>query len=166
MITQEDIKKRLSYNSETGVFIWINPNPMAKMLKAGDIAGTKSKRDGYIRIKFNCKSYLAHRLAFLWMKGRFPEHQMDHGDRNRANNKWSNLKELTLGENLKNKSIYKNNSSGINGIYFDKESKKWRARIRVNNKMINLGRFTEKEDAISARKKAEKEFNFTETHGT
>lgn len=165
MITQAEIKERLNYNPKTGIFIWIKPNPMAKKMKAGDVAGTKSKRDGYIRIKFNGKSYLAQRLAFLWMEGRFPKHQMDHDDRDRSNNKWDNLGELTLGKNLRNKSLYKNNSSGTNGIYFEEKSGKWRARIRVNNKMIHLGRFIEKDNAIKARKEAELKYNFTKTHG-
>lgn len=79
----------------------------------------------------------------------------DHKDRNPLNNRRHNLRESTLSQNSSNRSVMKNNSSGVTGIHFDKKISKWVARIQCKNKRINLGRFNDKIDAIKARLRAE-----------
>ena len=75
------------------------------------------------------------------------EHKID--------NRKSNLKLVTRSENIMNSHIKTNNTSGVTGIDWNNDIKKWRARITVNYQEINLGFFDKKEDAIQARKDAE-----------
>jgi hypothetical protein len=81
----------------------------------------------------------------------------DHVDRNRLNNRKANLREANSQENCMNQGIRSTNTSGFRGIYWDKSREKWSADIMYSGKKYHLGRFTLKEDAISARIKAEKE---------
>lgn len=76
-----------------------------------------------------------------------------NGDYNSDNCRWVN--------NIiqaRNKRTPVNNKSGVRGVYVHKKSNKWIANIYVNNKRIYLGVFSEKEDAVKARKEAEKKF--------
>ena len=58
-----------------------------------------------------------------------------------------------------------NNTSGINGVYYNKKTKKWYSQIKVNYKTIHLGSFHEKQDAVTAREKADMFYNFHSNHG-
>ena len=82
-LTQERLKELLHYDPETGYFTWkISPN---NAVKVGSVAGTSM--NNYIRIIIDHKAYLAHRLAFLYMEGYFPEHEVDHINRIRDDNR-------------------------------------------------------------------------------
>ena len=80
---------------------------------------------------------------------------VDHIDHDRKNNNISNLRWATNIENSQNKSIQSNNKSGVVGVSFHKNNKKWAAHIRLNGVLIHLGSFSNKEDAITARANAE-----------
>lgn len=84
--------------------------------------------------------------------------QYDHINRNPLDNRRSNLRKSTQAYNTRNKSRQKNNSSGVSGVGWMKRLQKWRARITYNEKPIYIGIFDNKEDAIKARLKAEKEY--------
>lgn len=79
----------------------------------------------------------------------------DHIDRNELNNRKNNLRICTHQENCFNKSLPSNNTSGVIGVVWDKERKKWAAQIGLNEKCIHLGRYDNKESAIKARLEAE-----------
>lgn len=79
----------------------------------------------------------------------------DHCNRNTFDNRMQNLRPATFAENARNMSIAKNNSSGIIGVGWNKEMQQWHVRIGVNYDSIELGFFTNKEDAIIARLYAE-----------
>jgi hypothetical protein len=66
---------------------------------------------------------------------------------------------------MKNQRKCKNNTSGVTGVNWDKQTNKWRAEIMVNRKGIKLGRFTELQDAIQVRKQAEIDYGFHPNHG-
>ena len=85
------------------------------------------------------------------MGGYIPENQVDHIDRNRLNNKWSNLREVSNRCNLQNCNLSKNNTSGVNGVYWNKKLNKWRSLITVNKKHKHLGFFEDFDDAVRAR---------------
>lgn len=82
----------------------------------------------------------------------------DHHNRNKLDNRKSNLVECTQMENLRNKSITSKNHSGIIGVHKHSEYDRWIAQIGINNKICHLGTFINKNDAIIARLKAEKEY--------
>ena len=161
MLTQSYLKEILSYDPETGIFIWLVSN--SNRVRIGSEAGAYSQ--GYCRISVNGKIYSAHRLAFLYMTGEFPVDHVDHIDHDRRNNKWSNLRTVTYKENSKNRSIYKRNKSGFTGVCWHKASAKWRVRIKIDGKDRHLGYFTDKKLAIAARSAANIEFGYHENHG-
>ena len=83
---------------------------------------------------------------------------VDHIDRNPLNNQKYNLRICTKSQNAINSKISKNNSSGFNGVYWQKDAKKWRARVKVNYKIIHLGYFDNKIEAAKAYNKATKKY--------
>lgn len=145
-ITQEELKNNFYYDKLTGIFTYKN-NTANK--KAGDVAGNINSL-GYVRIGINYKSYKAHRLAFLYMTGKFPKKLVDHINGNKQDNSWENLREANYIQNNQNakKSIL--NTSGYKGVTWDKKAKKWRAQASLNNIKKYLGYFESKELAYKA----------------
>lgn len=80
----------LSYNPDTGLFTWLVSRGKAK---AGDIAGSPWK-DGYLRIKVLRRGYAAHRLAWLFAHGHWPQLQIDHINGIRTDNRIHNLRDV------------------------------------------------------------------------
>lgn len=86
------------------------------------------------------------------------ELEVDHININRYDNRKTNLRICSSGDNLKNKSLYSSNTSGITGVHWHKLLGKWRAQINCDKNKIIIGKYTNKEDAIKARLQAEKEY--------
>jgi hypothetical protein len=156
MLTIEQLKELLEYNPDTGLFTWIKLIGTSNR-KVGGVAGTK--RDGYIRITIKGKIYSAHRLAYLYTTGNFPENQIDHINHIRHDNRWINLRDATNSQNGANKVKHKNNTSGYKGVYWDKRYKKWRAKIQYMEKSIHIGYYTTPQEAAEAYKKKAIELN-------
>ncbi len=108
--------------------------------------------NGYVRTNSFGKLTYLHNLVF---NKKNQNNNIDHINRNKTDNRKSNLRECTQLENNRNIGLAKNNSSGFTGVGYDKKNKKWTARIVVNYKDIHLGRFLNKEDAIKTRLQAE-----------
>lgn len=166
----EDLKRRIDYNPVTGIFTWKLREPPCgpfNSLYAGKVAGGASKGDsqGYIRIRYKGKSIKAHRLAFAFMTGRFPEKDVDHIDGNIQNNSWENLREVDRLTNSKNQKMYVTNTSGIVGVCFHKGKGKWAAQIGSGDNRESLGTFVDRFEAICARKSAEVKQNYHKNHG-
>lgn len=155
MLRQEYLKEVLNYNPETGIFVW--KQSLGRRIHIGDIAGSLNK--GYVRIKINKKHYKAHRLAWLYMTGSWPEFEVDHINHIRHDNRFENLRDITHQENQFNRSEQKN-TSGYVGVYWEKQRNEWRARISVNGKKIHLGFFTDKEEAAKAYHDAKEKYHF------
>lgn len=132
---------------------------------AGKEAFMTSDRHGYLTGHIFNRRIFAHHVAFALANGRWPSRALDHIDGNRANNLPPNLREATQAENMRNTALRSDNMSGVMGVSWDKENRRWRADIRVNGRRFNLGRFRSIQDAISARKAAEREHQFHENHG-
>lgn len=151
VLSQELLKKSLYYNPNTGIFTWLyRPH---NGIRIGDVAGSTDP-DGYVLIRVCGKRYQASRLAFLYITGSWPTTDVDHTDGNPSNNRWSNLREVTTTQNLQNKRIQSNNSSGLKGIHKHKYNGiwqgKWRATINVNKISKHLGLFDSPEEAHQA----------------
>jgi hypothetical protein len=165
MITQVELMRLFEYDPDSGVFI---RKTTVKRHKQGTIAGCKKYRNDIpidISITIHGKDYKAHRLAYLYMTGNWPENEIDHIDQNAFNNAWSNLRDVTRSENHRNQRLSKNNTSGVCGVSFDYNIKKWSAYIKVDNINIFLGHAAFKKDAIKIRKDAEEKYNFHKNHG-
>lgn len=175
ILTQSHLKELMHYDPESGLFTWRkrpinNWSCHAKARSwntryAGNAVGCANAL-GYISVSVYKKRYLAHRLAFLYMEGKFPPNEVDHKDHCRSNNSWSNLRHATSSQNSRNSSKLSNNKSGFNGVLWNPISKSWRVRIKlVNEKTIEIGSFKNKSDAISARINANIKYGFHANHG-
>lgn len=143
----QELKRILHYDPESGVFVWkVKPS---MIVDSGDIAGTICT-DGYINILIKRKRYKAHRLAFLYMTGEFPEY-VDHINGIRDDNRWNNLRECSRKQNAQNAKLRTDNSSGIKGVYWHSRAKKWAAQARMDGKTKTIGYFIDKNEAILAR---------------
>ena len=151
-LTQEALKKILHYNPDSGVFTRITRT--SNSIKNGDVAGGINA-NGYHTISVESRRYYAHRLAWLYVKGYFPEKLIDHINRNKEDNRFCNLRESSYSCNFQNCGIRTNNTSGVVGVSWDKYRKKWGSHITVDGTNYHLGRFTEKHDAVLSRWKAE-----------
>lgn len=166
MVTAARVRELLSYDPETGEFRW---KVDRKQMKAGSIAGYACEfRNGkkYWHIGVDGNLYGAHRLAWLVTHGEFPPEDIDHIDGNGLNNRLENLRAVSHDENGRNQRKYSNNTSGVSGVGWYKRDQKWQAKIRVNRKLVHLGYFSSKEEAVAARKAAEAKYNFHENHGS
>mgnify|MGYP003706390801 CR=1 FL=1 len=161
-LTAAEARHFLSYNPFTGDLKW--KNPRARRVKPGDSAGN-SNPNGYISVAVKSCSYQAHRLAWLIHYGRWPKHHIDHVNGDTRDNRIRNLREVSHAENCRNQKLHSTNSSGVVGVSWYKPIQKWRARITVNGRDIHLGCFTQKPDAIAARKAADVEYGFHPNHG-
>ena len=157
-LTQNDLKEYLSYESETGIFTWIKSY---RNQHIGKKVGSYDK-DGYLQIKFKQKLYRAHRLAWLYVCGKFPSTQLDHINGIRDDNSIKNLREVTYAENSQNQRIsHKDSTFGMLGIDFNKSKKRFRARIQINGRRITLGGFGTAEEAYSAYIEAKRQYHST-----
>lgn len=141
MITQQRLKELLSYDPDTGLFTWLVYR--GRCARKGQIAG--SIDDGYVKIIIDRNTYRAHRLAFLYVKGVIPTQEVDHINRIRSDNRWSNLREASKSQNMRNKGVHKNNLSGVKGVNYRKESGKYRVLIKVKGKIISFGQYDDVE---------------------
>lgn len=156
-LTQERLRELLYYDPDNGIFIRIISFGNTS---AGNMAGSKDK-NGYIIINIDKKAYKAHRLAWLYMEGYFPHGiEVDHIDRDPSNNKWNNLRLVSHACNMKNISNHKNNSSGVMGVSWDVESKKWKVYIQSKGNKKNVGRFKTLDNAVCCRLAAEQCLNW------
>ena len=98
---------------------------------AGSVAGYINKTDGYVRVRVDTQMWLAHRLAFLYVKGRFPRGELDHKDDVRSNNGLKNLRECSISLNCANRRMSSLNTSGYRGVY-KKRKGLWYAKCGKN----------------------------------
>lgn len=149
----EEAKKYLHYDPESGVFTRIGARGG---YPHGSVVGTK--KDGYVLVGLFCSQYRAHHIAWLMMTGDWPPVDMDveHIDRNRSNNRWSNLRLATRSQNNMNAGVRSDNKSGVRGVGQRKDTGKWYARIRAHNVLHLLGHYDTFEEACAARAEAEK----------
>jgi hypothetical protein len=149
-ITAERLREALHYDPETGSFTWrIN----RRAIRAGNAAGTK-KSNGYIQIRIDQKTYLAHRLAWLYMTGDWPPHTIDHSNTDVSDNRFRNLREATQSQNNGNANLTKKNTSGRKGVSWKKSRGKWVASIHQKH----IGIFENLDDAAKAYAKAAQEY--------
>lgn len=80
--------------------------------------------------------------------------QVDHINRDRFDNRRANLRVCTHAENMRNRSLHKNNKSGVPGVCWHKSKGKWQVQVRMDGKLHFFGFFDDKEEAIQVRNNA------------
>lgn len=155
MITQERLKEVLDYDPYTGVFTW---RKARAGIAVGSVAGFV-KRNGYIYIGIDKKYHRAHRLAWLYVHGNFPEADIDHINRVRNDNRITNLRAATRSENLQNRPKQSNNTSGVPGVCWHKRRQKWCAYIKHLGREVHIGYYNTLEEAATARASAKAEYH-------
>lgn len=163
----ESIKDRLDYDPDTG-FLWWKPcSDMPTHWNtryAGKRAFTSQDGKGYCQGQIFNRLFKAHRVIFAISHGRWPL-AVDHINGNRMDNRIANLREVDPLENARNLGIRPANRSGVNGVYWEERRSKWLASIRVIGRSKHLGYFSDFDDAVEARKKADLEYGFHQNHG-
>ena len=142
----KEIEKYLDYNKETGIFIW--SQDFKTKIKKGRQAGYKTEH-GYITIGFKGKRYYAHRLAWYFTHQEIPKY-VDHINGDGTDNKITNLRSCTQSQNCMNKKVHSNNLTGYKGVSYEKGRNRFRARIMIKGKKINIGSFKTAEEARDA----------------
>ena len=159
MITPERAREALAYDPETGIVTWAIRT--SNRVKIGDAAGTPDR--GYLNIGLDGESYRAHNLIWLYVTGEWPEHEIDHINGVKDDNRWVNLRDRSHTINMRNiVAPLRSGSSGFRGV--SKYRKRWRAQIKTNNKNKHLGTFDTPEEASAAYWAAKAELHGVETY--
>lgn len=153
--TPHELRKMFSYNPSTGVLMRI----------ANGKSDWSIKDTGYMQVRLGRFNRPAHRIVWAIYYGEWPQGEIDHINGRRADNRIANLRCVSRAANMRNRKAPNTNLSGCVGVRWIAELKKWRAVIWFEGNNIHLGVFSSKNDAIRARKKAEKRFGFHPNHG-
>lgn len=147
-LTQARLKELLHYDPETGVFTW-RAGSCNRWPTPGRVAGTPDGK-GYLMVAIDGQRYKCHRLAFLYMAGKLPDAQVDHISGAVADNRWDNLRTATQSQNMQNRKVRVDNSSGYPGVNWNSAVRKYIARICVGGVRQYLGCFDDAEEAGKA----------------
>jgi hypothetical protein len=147
----EILRKFLRYEPETGKLFWLPRDitffkhekywKLFNTRYANKEAFASNKLSGYKSGEICKKTYLAHRIIWVMQTGQQPKNFIDHIDRNKANNRWENLREANKTQNNANRVSKPNSSSKYLGVCWNKPLKKWRAEIVNSNNKNHLGYF-------------------------
>lgn len=154
-LTANLLREFLQYNPKTGIFNW-RKTPV-NQVNAGDEAGWLEAK-GYRRICVDGGRYLAHRLAWLYMTGEWPNDQIDHINMLKDDNRWSNLRSANNSQNQGNTFKRNHNTSGHKGVYWHKRKQSWHASISINSRLKFLGYCKTKKEAADLYAAAAKEY--------
>lgn len=123
--TQEELKNLLVYDRLTGRFRWrFSGKGRPASLEAGTV-----NNHGYIVIMIKYKRWLAHKLAWLYVHGEYPEFELDHIDGDSLNNRLENLRPCFHSDNLANSKTRSDNAVGQRGVCWDKQKGRWKVQI-------------------------------------
>ncbi|HHT2832409.1 TPA: HNH endonuclease [Klebsiella aerogenes] len=160
---QSFLRSIFNYDHETGVLFHRNrPEVMFKSSRQflnwnsrypGTPVGSITK-GGYLATRINGEDYYVHVLIWAYVNGDDGCLSVDHINRNRCDNRISNLRLATNSQNLFNSGCSRNSLSREKGVHKRKDCDTWRAVIDVDGKRINLGSFKSKEEAVEAYRKA------------
>lgn len=149
-MTAELLRSLLAYDAATGVFTW--RRQLSGVAPVGSVAGTIYKNcRRYITVAR--KRYFASQLAWLYVHGEWPSVQIDHKNTKRSDDRIDNLRLATNQQNAANKGALRNNRLGVKGVQCRSNIRKaprYRARIRVSDRLIQLGYYATPEAASEA----------------
>jgi hypothetical protein len=142
--TAARVHELLEYDPFTGLFRWRVDRLNVKKV-AGDVAGSVSKKLGYVIIGVDGRTYYGHILAWFMTTGEWPEGEIDHENLNRSDNRWDNLRRATKSQQRANQHVRADSKIGVKGVYL---TPKGRYGARIASK--KLGVFDTIEEASAA----------------
>lgn len=142
-------KKRLAWNNR-----WAGKPALSSDNGRGYLAGVIT----VLGVKHRLQR---HRVVYALYYRSFPKCHVDHIDGNTLNNSPKNLRSASNSQNMRNTKMWKNNTSGVKGVYWNSHASLWYAAIGINGKNKSLGYFKVKNEAVAVRKAAEEKFGFT-----
>lgn len=145
-LTAQRLRDLLHYDPETGCFT-------RRIAHYGSPAGARvgsRHNEGYIRLHVDGRSYLCHRLAWLYVTGAWPTHDIDHLNGNRSDNRFANLRGVTRAVNLQNQRLVRSNNKHSSLLGAFKKRGRWESKIRVDGAYRHLGVFDTPEEAHAA----------------
>lgn len=148
-LTAEELRQRLSYDPETGAFQWLLRNPKYRTQQAARVG--RLTHQGYLQIAVNRRAYMGHRLAWLHVTGHWPLGVIDHINGDKADNRFVNLRDVSISLNTQNqRRPHSRSTTGYLGVCFNKQSNKFQASIYFDKKLRHLGLFETAEQASAA----------------
>lgn len=153
MITTEYLKEHFIYKN--GQLIRIKK--VSNASKLNHPIG-KLNNCGYLEARIGHKLYRVHRLIWLWHGYKLPK-LLDHENCIRTDNRIENLRPANRAQNEYNKPKRKDNTSGYRGVYWNKQSNKWRVRLKIDGKHTDFGQFNDIELAGLVAKEARSKFH-------
>ena len=156
-VTQARLKELLHYDPETGVFTWRANENLTDLVgrEAGWIqkpSPQSGSQVSYRKIEIDGRTYYAHRLAVLYMKGRWPKAKVDHSSKDGLDNRWTNLREATTSQNRMNMNVRRDSRLGVKGV--KPQDGRYVAHVVGKGKRRYVGMFGTPEEAKEARDEA------------
>lgn len=138
----------INYDEYSGAFTW---SKSRRGCSAGKSAGHVN-REGYLVIKLNRKAVLAHRLAWFLMCGEWPKDGIDHINGDRTDNRIESLRAVSHAINMQNKraAMANNKSCALLGVTWNKQHKKWQAKVMAHKRRYHVGYFSDPQLAHEA----------------
>lgn len=144
-LSHSELLRLVSYDPETGILT--RKVRTSNRVKVGDLVGSPSG-NGYLMARIGGVVGYIHQFVWFYVHGIWPDHDIDHKDRNRQNNRAGNLRRATESQNSGNSPVHKDSKSGIKGVHPKRDG--WCAQIMCQGQRVTLGSFKTKEDAAAA----------------
>lgn len=144
----QTLKEYLRYEPEEGAFYWLKRSSYKS--KPGQRAGRPRSKVGYWQVTVLGKTYYAHRLAWAFSYGAWPELQIDHRNGIKGDNRISNLRQASGTMNAANVGAKRDNTSGCKNVHWCNTKQRWVAKIKKSGKTHHVGYYTNFDAAVEA----------------
>jgi len=155
MLSYSYVKDIFDYRPD-GNLIW---KKRRKGVTIGNVAGS-TPSGWYTEVHIDQKSYLAHRVIWLWHHGYMPENDLDHINKIKHDNRIENLREASRQCNARNTGNHISNSSGVKGVHWGRSIERWCSSVTVDNSIYYIGSYLNLDNAVLARLAAEQCLNW------
>lgn len=168
--TPAELRKLLRYDATSGKLYWLprvgDPGTVGAFnLRCAGREAFRIGAHGYLIGVINQRGVRAHRVVWALVYGEWPRGEVDHIDGNKTNNTLSNLRVVSHAVNQRNQRRPSHNSSGVIGVSWHKDKKRWCAHIKREGRQVALGSYRQFEEAVVARARAEVEMGYHPNHG-